>query len=106
MPHSREIIDQIAPIVQKKIRGFWGGDVSQYKDNFFKRQIEKKVDSLGISAEEYAEIIKNSEQEKTIFINQLSVYHTSFFRDASKYEILKKIIFKEIFDFKQASKLC
>lgn len=56
------------------------------------RYIEKRIEELKISFEEYLQLIKNNDQEILALINASTVNETYFFREENQFELVKKII--------------
>lgn len=89
---SEELLKRISEIVRRKT----GFDISQYKDDFIERQIKKITDRLQITIPDYMRNLENDWMELENFLENLTVYHTKFFRDAGKYEAFRKYVLKEV----------
>ena len=84
--------ENLLPKVQTVLKEKTGLDVTQYKDDFFKNQICKRMKKLGIDSETYLEHLKSQKEERNTLLELLTVYHTCFFRDFNKYEALKAVV--------------
>ena len=82
--------------VQRIVSSVAGLDTTQYKDDFVCRQIIKRVIRLGMDVGQYIEYLRAEKQEVYLLLDNLTVNHTSFFRDINKYNIFRKIIIPEL----------
>lgn len=90
--------------IQRAIYESTGMDVHQYKDDFFVRQIGRRKKKLKISTAQYVLLIENNPQEINGLVEHLTVYHTCFFRDLEKYNILQDVILPELVERKKKKK--
>lgn len=90
------VYNHVLAVIQRSIHSATGINIGQYKDDFLIRRILKRAEKLGINASEYAELLRSDKQEMHGLLDDLTVNHTSFFRDINKYRVFKKIIIPEL----------
>lgn len=61
------------------------------------RYVEKRIEELGISLQEYVEILKNDSKEVLFLINASTVSETYFFREEIQFNLFKKLAAKKNF---------
>lgn len=84
----------------------YGLDISQYKANFIKRRLDRRMRILDIKDySEYASFLKKERKEFEEFFMSLSINVTNFFRDFAVYDNFKSVIIPRILDSKQNDKV-
>lgn len=84
----------------------YGLDISQYKVNFIKRRLDRRMRILDMKDySEYALFLKKERKEFEEFFMSLSINVTDFFRDSVVYKNFKSFIIPKILDSIQGDKV-
>ncbi len=90
---------ELLPQILEVLRRSTSNDFSLYKHGTLQRRIEKRRAILGISedkAEQYLDILKNSEEERRYLAKSLLIKVTAFFRDITVFDFLRSRIIPEL----------
>ena len=89
----------VCAVLQRQL----GHDFSGYKENTFLRRVQRRMETLGISAiGEYVTRIEKDRDEVVKLFQDLLIGVTSFFRDADTFETLTRVVMPRLFMGKNA----
>jgi chemotaxis protein methyltransferase CheR len=106
-PPERGIREDLGyKVLVKFIASKTGLDIQHYRDNFIQRRLklklkEKKLDSYS----EYANLVKNDQEEFDELMKFITINYTSFFRDNDVFNYFNDIILPEIYSKKKNVKI-
>lgn len=90
--------------ILKFIREYKGIDLSSYRQNFLLRRIRLRI--LATKAADYREyiaLIKENPDEFNLFLDELSINVTEFFRDPDVFSAFRKLALSELIQRKEAA---
>ena len=89
----REVDTQIANLIMRSNRI----DVSRYDHSFLEKSLRKRMTETHLgSVEEYRAFLQQSDEERTTFIDSLSISYSEFFRNQLTFSVLERIVLPSI----------
>ena len=83
-----------------------GLDIKHYRDNFIKRRLKLKLKEKNLSSySEYANLVKNDQEEFDELMKFITINYTSFYRDTDVFNYFNDIILPEFFSRKKSMKI-
>ncbi|TGV81425.1 PAS domain S-box protein [Mesorhizobium sp. M00.F.Ca.ET.149.01.1.1] len=96
--HKRDVADQLSRIAAL-LRSRTGHDFSGYKDNTILRRIQRRMQVLQIdNPAAFYDRLREDPQQIDLLFQDLLIGVTSFFRDASAFDALERLVIPKLFE--------
>ena len=96
-PATRAQIADLMPVICTQLRTQLGHDFSGYKRPTFMRRVHRRMQFLGLDANDYVDRLHTDRQEVSLLFHDLLIGVTSFFRDPETFEALRQTIIPQLF---------
>ncbi|TAN59466.1 protein-glutamate O-methyltransferase CheR [bacterium] len=105
LPNGQALLDENGlKKILEFIREYKGVDLSSYRQSFLARRVRIRLSATKVkSCLEYTRLIEKKPEEFNLFLNELSINVTEFFRDPDVYSAFGNIVLSDIIRRKEAS---
>ena len=94
---TRAQIADLMPVICILLRTQVGHDFSGYKRPTFMRRVHRRMQFLGLDANDYVSRLRSDQQEVALLFHDLLIGVTSFFRDPETFEVLRQTMIPQLF---------